>query len=335
MKILIFGAGSIGCYVGGKLLSAGHDVILYGRPTLKKTIHQHGLLLSSYTGENIHLKPEDITYTDELDSLRTADIILLTVKSQATIVALEEIKQYAHKNACVISLQNGVYNERYLKQSMPDWHTAGAMVAYNVVNKGDGHFHRGTEGELIFERSYQTGLLKEFCNKAGLEASLTDNIQGVLWGKLLMNLNNALNVLSNQPLKTQLADRHYRQVLALCIEEALGILKQANIQATKAGKVPPKHITKILRLPNKIFQIVASGMLKIDPEARSSMWEDLKKGRESEIEYLNGEILKLSKANNNECPINSFIIELVKEAFQAKRSPEFSGRALLELVNNL
>ena len=334
MKIVIFGAGSIGCYVGGKLLAAGNDVVLYGRERLQKVIHQHGLLLTAYTGENIHITPERIAYSTQLDCLSDADVIILTVKSQATENALNEIAQYAKQDTCIVSLQNGVYNEQILKKNLAEWNTAGGMVPYNVVNKGQGHFHRGTEGYLIFERNYQTGLLTQKCKAADLDAILTDNIQGVLWGKLLMNLNNALNVISDLPLKQQLADRNYRRALALCIEEALKVLQATDIHPEQIGKVPPRHISKILRLPNAVFEFLAKGMLKIDPEARSSMWEDMHNGRESEIAYLNGEIEKIGQKIGMQTPINSMLIELVKHAFVEKKSPQLAGASLLELIQS-
>ena len=332
MKIVIFGAGSIGCYVGGKLAAIDNEVILYGRDKLKKIIHEHGLKLTHYEYSEVELAANAINYSTDLTCLNNAEIVILTVKSQDTETALYEIKPYLNKDALVISLQNGVTNPEKLKKLLPEWKTAGAMVPYNVVNLGNGHFHCGTEGELIFERLYETGVLKQKCITAGLPSKLTDNIQGVLWGKILLNLNNALNVLSDRPLKEQLSDRNYRKVLAKCVEEARSIIKSSGIEIIQVGKVPPKLISKILRLPNFAFQTIAKGMLKIDPQARSSMWEDLQGGRNTEIDYINGAIIDLAKTNNLEAPINSYIVSLVKKAFADGKSPALTGEELLAQV---
>jgi len=235
MKIVIFGAGSIGCYVGGKLLAAGQDVVLYGRERLQKSINEHGLKITSYAGDKINLSSDRVNYSTSLDSLNDADLVLLTVKSQATKSALAEIKSHTSPSACIVSLQNGVSNERVLKEFLPEYKTAGGMVPYNVVSLGDGHFHRGTEGSLVFEKNYHTGILAEHCKQAGLEVALTEDIVSVLWGKLLMNLNNAINVLSDQPLKFQLEQRAYRTALAACIDEALSVLTAANIKPAQVG----------------------------------------------------------------------------------------------------
>jgi len=332
MKIVIFGAGSIGCYVGGKLLAQGEDITFIGRERFKKAIDEHGLTLTHYSHPPARIFNTSIRYDVNHSCLADAELIILTVKSQATEESLRQIMQNTNKECLITSLQNGVRNERTLKDIARDFPTAGGMVPFNVVNKGNGHFHCGTEGELIFEKTYATGILAEKFNKAGIAAKTTENIQGVLWGKLLMNLNNALNVLSDQPLKQQLANRDYRRILALCIDESLSVLKTANIKPAQVGKVPPKHISKILRLPNAVFEFIAKGMLQIDPEARSSMWEDLNNGRDTEIDYLNGEIVALGDKFNHVTPINSKITALVKTAFKKKVSPALSGEQLLSLI---
>ena len=153
------------------------------------------------------------------------------------------------------------------------------------------------------------------------------------WGKLLMNLNNALNVLSDLPLQQQLSDRDYRRVLALCISEALRCMDKAKIKPVRVGKVMPRFLPFALRLPNTLFHILAKGMLKMDPEARSSMWEDLQGGRQPEIDYLNGEVVKLGQQNGISTPVNSLVVAQVVQAFEKAASPAYTGAALLEKVS--
>jgi len=97
-------------------------------------------------------------------------------------------------------------------------------------------------------------------------------------------MNNSINALSGQPLKVQLSDRTYRKVLALSIKEALYILNRANVKTVKTGKVAVQLLPLILLLPNGLFKIVASSMIKIDSTARSSMYEDLMLNRNTEID---------------------------------------------------
>jgi len=331
LKIVIFGAGSIGCYVGGKL-SKTSEVTLYGRHRLKNIIVQHGLRLSHYEYPELRIHSSDIEYSTNLSCLKDADLVMLTVKSHDTENALKEMKPFLNPEACIVSLQNGVKNPALLMQHLPEWETAGGMVPYNIVNLGKGHFHCGTEGELIFERKKETKLLSEKCISAGLPTELTNNIQGVLWGKILLNLNNGLNALSDKSLKEQLSNKNYRNVLANSIDEAINVIESSGIEIIKVGKTPPKYISRILRLPNFVYQAISNAILKIDPKARSSMSQDLQAGRPTEIDYINGAVVELATKHNIGTPVNSRIMALVKQAFLEGKSPGLSGSDLIKLI---
>jgi 2-dehydropantoate 2-reductase len=157
-------------------------------------------------------------------------------------------------------------------------------------------------------------------------------MEAVLWGKLCLNLNNAINVLSDMPLKQQLQDKSYRRILALCIEEALAVMEAKKIVPAKIGKVRARHLPALLNLPDAVFRLVASSMLKMDDSARSSMWQDFTLRREPEIDYLNGAIVSEGTALHVPTPVNKVITEMVKEAFKTGKSPGLSGEELLERV---
>ena len=142
---------------------------------------------------------------------------------------------------------------------------------------------------------------------------------GVMWAKLLLNMNNALNACPALPLAMQLSERRWRRMLARQIAEALGVLKAAGIRPARLEGVAPGMIPRILRLPNWLFRRVAGRMLAIDPEARSSMWEDLERGRPTEIDYLQGAILALAQKHKIRAPLTEGIVRLVKQAEAARR----------------
>ena len=145
-----------------------------------------------------------------------------------------------------------------------------------------------------------------------------------------MNLNNAVNALSGVPLKKQLGDRQYRRVMAQVLSEALEVLNAEGITPARTGKVIPQLMPTIMKLPNFLFNIVAASTLKIDPEARSSMYEDLLLGRRTEVDYLNGEIVRLGEKTKIPTPVNRHIVSLVKQSEHAKSgSPHLAANALL------
>ncbi len=328
MRIAILGAGSIGCYVGGRLRATGADVVFCGRPRIADAVRRHGLSLSHYALASVRVPPGDIDFRTDPGALEGADVILVTVKSQATRDAAADIAANAPSNALVVSLQNGVRNAALLRECLPGFAVAAGMVPFNVVNRGKGVFHCGTEGDLVIEAGERSATLAALLQTAGVAAHTDDDMPAVLWGKLLLNLNNALNMLSNRPLKAQLAERDYRRVLACSIEEGLAVLHAAGIRPARVGKVLPGLIPGILRLPDWLFRIVARGMLRIDPTARSSMWEDLQAGRTPEIDYLNGEITRLGTEVGVATPVNEAVVSLVREAFASGTSPALSGAEL-------
>jgi len=146
-------------------------------------------------------------------------------------------------------------------------------------------------------------------------------MKSVLWGKLLLNLNNALNALSDKPLKVELSDRRWRKLLAAQMEEALAVMKAASIQPAKLAGVSPALLPTILRLPDWLFSRVARRMLAIDPQARSSMWEDLVHHRATEIDEFQGAILRLAAAAGTQAPVTERVIARIRNAERKNAGP--------------
>jgi 2-dehydropantoate 2-reductase len=233
----------------------------------------------------------------------------------------------------VVSFQNGVRNPAVLRSSLPAAQVLAGMVPYNVVWKPGAWFHCGTSGDLLLEdQGASTQAVLTGLAQAGLAARSHPNLPGVQWGKLVLNLNNPINALANIPLRAQLIQPLYRSILAATIGEALAVLKRSGIRPLRAGRALPTLAPLILRLPNRLFFRVAASMIKIDPQARSSMWEDLQRGRQTEIDYLNGEIVALARQHGLAAPINSGLVVLIKAAERSGVVPTLSA---LELARQL
>jgi 2-dehydropantoate 2-reductase len=334
-KISIFGAGSIGCYLGGCLAAAGADIVFIGRERIQRQLNQHGLSISDWKGRKEKLLPEQINFSTHAEGLREADYIFLTVKSGDTKEAAAAILEFTESKTVIISFQNGTQNVGVLRQLLPQHKVLKGMVPFNVLGDAMGQFHCGTEGDIAIEgREDELLPLLEALQRASLPVTLYADITGVQWGKLIMNLNNAVNALSGVPLFEQLNDRGYRLVMAQVITEALLVMKAAGIQPARTGKVIPKWMPYMLSLPNWLFKRVASATLKIDPKARSSMYEDFELKRKTEIDYLNGEIVSLAMHLGIKAPVNQLIVNLVKDAEQKQQgSPKLSAEYLQNVVN--
>ena len=338
-NIVVLGAGSIGCYLGGCLLSAGANVTLIGRARLKDQVAQSGLTVTDWRGRNTTLSPSEVNFIENAAVMTNADFILVCVKSGDTHEAASLIAQYGHNGELgtypiIISFQNGVRNGEVLSKSLPNYKIMKGMVPFNVFGQGKGHFHCGTEGNLCIEDdSGKAGDLVTLFERADLPVNVYKDLSSVQWGKLLMNLNNAVNALSGRLLLEQLNDNAYRKVMAVVLKEALAVMSAAGIEPAKTGKVIPKLMPYIMSLPNFLFKKVAAATLKIDPQARSSMYEDLALNRKTEVDYLNGEIVALGLAHHVNTPANAAIVKLIKAAESAKNgSPNMSASELQQAI---
>lgn len=315
-QFVVAGAGSIGCFVGGLLAGAGCSVTLLARPRVIADVASHGLHVTSLDGVDCHVPPSAVRATDDPAVLAQAAYVLVAVKSTDTAAMAGLIARHAPPGALVISLQNGVDNVPLLRQLLPDHKVLAGMVAFNVVAMGQGHYHRATSGEIVIEHDAAGTAAR--LDAPGLRVTASRNIAGVQWGKLLLNLNNAINALSGLPLRDQLSQKAWRELLAEQIVEALLITKAAGIVPV-TSPLPPPLLPYVLRLPDTLFRILAGRMLRIDPQARSSMWEDLQLHRHTEIDYLQGAIIRLAAQYARPAPLSRRIANLVKSAEEAKQ----------------
>ena len=329
-KIVVAGAGSIGCYVGGMLAHGNGQVHLLTREKMVNTLQQHGLHLTDWTGQDISLSSNQFQVGSDSHILNDAQIILVCVKSKDTRTMAETILKSGNTQGVIFSLQNGIGNAETLKSILPNHTVLPVMVPYNVVNQADGHFHCGTEGNLYCQAHDDALPLQNLAQQAELGFELKSDMLNIMWGKLLLNLNNPVNALSGIPLKQQLEDSGYRRIYAQCLKEGLQVLKAAHIRPGKVAAVPMGFIPYILALPNWLFKRVAQKMLAIDPDARSSMWEDLHTHRPVEVDYISGEVIALGKRVNIPTPMNERLARLVKHAQDAEcGSPNLSAQQIL------
>jgi 2-dehydropantoate 2-reductase len=314
-RIAVLGAGSVGCFIGGAWRAAGLEVSFIGRERFQTAIAKDGLTLTDYSGWRTRLDGADVPFSTKPQALKNADIIALAVKSTATAEAAKQIASFARKGALVVSFQNGVSNAEALRAALGKrFDVAQAMVPYNIAYLGHGRFHKGVAGDLMAEDVPALRALSEAIGTGPAQLKLSDNMPAIAWGKLLINLNNAVNALSGRLLLDQLRERDYRRVVAASILEALDLLSAAGIEPAQIGPVPPRLLPHVIGSPNLLFNTIFLKIQKIDSKARSSMADDIAAGRPTEIDHLNGEVVKLAERLGRKAPVNSAIVDLVKQA---------------------
>jgi 2-dehydropantoate 2-reductase len=326
VKIVVYGAGGIGCYVGGRLAATGAPVTFVGRQRMADELGEQGLRLTDYLGADLRVAADEVRFETTPDAATEADLVLVTVKSAATEGAAAELAGVLKPGAIVVSFQNGIRNGEVLRGRL-DQVVVPGMVPFNVLNRGGGVFHQGTEGALDVQRDPGLAPYLDAFAAAGLPLTQHDDILPVQWSKLLLNLNNPINALSNLPLRDELSQRAYRRCLAAAQRETLELLDAAGIRPAKLMPISMHRLPTVLGLPDFVFRRVAAQMLAIDPLARTSMWEDLEAGRPTEIDYLNGEVVRLADSLSRPASVNGKLVELIRAAEADRRS--WSGPELL------
>jgi 2-dehydropantoate 2-reductase len=327
-KIAILGAGSVGCLVGGAWQAAGADVRFIGRKRLADDIRQHGLTITTNAGWERHFEPGEIRFLTDPAALAGADVIAVCVKSADTAAAARDIAAHATPGALVVSFQNGVSNVDVLKAELGDrFDVARGMVPFNCAYLGEGKFHKGVAGaSLAAEDRPPLKVLSEMAANGPAPLDISDEMEAIAWGKLLINLNNATNALSGRTLLEQLRHRDYRRVFAAAMREGLRVLKKAGIKPAKVGAVGPRQMPLVIDSPDWLFNTVFAKKWKIDSKARSSMSDDLKQGRKTEVDFINGELVRLAEKVGAQAPINRRIVELVHKAEAG--APPLDAKAL-------
>ena len=328
-RIVVLGAGSIGCWLGGHLIAGGAQVTLIGRERYAAQIATHGLHLTHFERDPVNC--EAVDFQTQAAALQGADIVALCVKSQDTKAAAQQILQYA-PNALVVSFQNGIRNPEILRDVLPPEHIVPAIVPFNVTPAQPGAFHCGTAGDLVIEARSALDPLVTAITAAGQGVRRSDHIIGDQWAKMIVNLNNGLNTLSGGTLREGLLQRDYRRALADCVDEALAVAKANGVSVGTFNGRAPSALVKTLRLPDIAYRLIMQTIVKIDAKARSSMLDDLEAGRVSEIDYLQGEIVKRADIAGTQAPKNTAIFEAVNRAFDIGSSPKLSGSAIYNLL---
>ena len=332
LHIGVMGAGAIGGYVGARLAAKGAtEVTLIGRKALADTIARHGVTLRELD-HDAHVDPAMVRIEEDVHALSSCDVVFCCVKSGATAETAKILANVLEPTTVVVSLQNGLRNPEVLSAALPRNPVLPAVVDFNVIICEGAVFHRTTSGSLIIETRAegQDQPWVDALRAAGLEVEEMRPIAPEQWTKLLLNLNNAVSALSGAPTRDMILSRPYRRVIATLINEGLDVLHEAGIRTANFHGVPLRVMAFILKLPTPIVRMVIRAQLRIDPEARTSMWTDLERGRPTEVDFLNGEIVRLADQHGIAAPINRRIAELVHEAERAGAgSPQMGAETLL------
>ena len=287
-KIAVMGAGAVGCYYGALLAEAGQEVVLIGRPALVEAVTQQGLILERAGGQSRSFPHA----SENPAAIAGADLVLFCVKSPDTLAAGQAMAPHLSPQTMVLSLQNGISNAAQLSAVLQQ-EVIPAVVYAAVEMAAAGHVRHKGRGELILGEGAQPAA--EILSAAGIKVEISAKADQALWAKFIVNCTvNAVSALTQQPYGVIAQEPEALALMRGVMEEALAVAQAEGI------------VLESDFWPN--IQAIIDGM----PDQFSSMAQDIAKGRRSEIEVLNGELVARAKRLGLAAPRNSALSALIR-----------------------
>ncbi|OOG57608.1 2-dehydropantoate 2-reductase [Polaromonas sp. C04] len=302
MKVAVMGAGAVGCYYGGMLARAGHDVVLIARPPHVQAIHRDGLRMETRSFDE-HVR---LAASAEAGAVQGAKVVLFCVKSTDTESAGAQMRPHLPADALVLCLQNGVDNADRLRAVLPDTAVAAAVVYVATEMAGPGHVRHHGRGELVIEPAHSGSFSSEAVAQAliaaGVPTEVSSNVRGALWAKLILNCAyNAVSAIAQLPYGKTVQGEGVKDVMRDVVAECLAVAQAEGVQ------VPGDAVAAVDTLADSM------------PSQFSSTAQDLVRGKRSEIDYLNGLVVRRGEALGIATPANRVLWALVK-LLESKRA---------------
>ena len=287
-RILVFGAGSIGIFLGTKLYAAGHEVVLYGRRKLQSLTE-----LILINGEAYKLPPRIYQVPKDNDY----DYIFVTTKLYDTQKAVEDINKYKLKSKIFVFVQNGIVENNFYGElkNHPGLVTISVFNGYNLSNNQI--IVRETKTGLKVEDTFVGKQVCKLLISAGINCSSSSQIEQIRACKFIFNAaTNALSAIEKKTLGDLIIDEKLKEIVDGILKEAWEVLKDEN------------NLPTITSLKEDIYRKLSQVR-----KHYSSMYQDLSSRRKTEIEFLNGLIIKLGKKKGIPTPYNQKVYRRILE----------------------
>jgi len=290
VNVAVMGAGAVGCYYGGMLARAGHAVTLIGREQHVQAVKRDGLLLDTQSfREHVPLQA-----STEASAVQGAQLVLFCVKSTDTESAAAQIAPHLAPDAVLLSLQNGVDNAERAQARVPQ-RVVPAVVYVATEMAGPGHVKHHGRGELVIGPSPASDGLVALFAAAGVPVQVSDNVAGALWAKLILNCAyNAMSAIVQQPYGRLVQGEGVEGVMRDVVNECLAVAQAAGVVVVGDTWQAVQRIAQTM------------------PTQFSSTAQDLSRGKRSEIDHLNGFIVRRGAALGVATPVNCALHALVK-----------------------
>ena len=307
MRIVVFGAGGVGGYFGGRLAQAGEDVTFIARGEHLRAIKASGLRVESGTGDFVVFPAKA---TDDVTEVGEVDLVIVGVKAWQVPEAARAMKPMVGPRTTVLPLQNGVDAVSQLVNELGSENVIGGLCRILSFVVEPGHIrHVGFKpsiiiGELDNRHSDRITKIEQTFKRAGLEISVAADIQVALWTKFLFIASfSGVGAIANAPAGVLRTDPKWRS-------QMLNAMKEIYVLAHARG----------IELPADAVATVMAAVDGLPEDGTSSMQRDIAAGKSSELESQNGAVVRMARESGVEVPTHVFIYESLKESEEKARA---------------
>jgi 2-dehydropantoate 2-reductase len=300
MKIAILGAGALGCAIGSTLIQGGHETWLIDRSAAHVgAMCRDGLLVDDVNGSRC-VKVRATTQAAEVGAV---DLVVVLVKSFHTDSAMRSALGLIGPDTLVLSLQNGLGHEDVLSEIVGRERVLAGKTYVGGVLRGPGHIQSGVSGKLTYigefdgQITQRVQAIAEAFNASGLRTTVSDNILGTMWDKLLINVATGAVTGITRLTYGQLYEEPVLKETALAaVAEAMAAAKAAGIRLSMTDA-------------EQAWTLAAEGL---SPEFKTSMLQSLEKGSVTEIDFINGAVVRWGERLGVPTPVNSTLVACIK-----------------------
>jgi len=332
MKIAVIGAGAIGTLVAGYLKEKGVDISLVGHAPAVEAVRAGGVHILGVRG-NLNVK---IDIAQRLDY--SPDLAILTTKTQDIYSAIEDNRTFL-EDATILTAQNGIRADEFLARCLPKENIVSSIVMFGATYLEPGKVVHNFEGGWIIGRMFgkNDALVSEIsalCQKA-FPVTVSEDLKGMKYLKIFVNANNCIAAILGVSMQEAFSDINISRISIAIWKEGLAIMNKAGVHLLSLPDFPLERLVKLTSLPideaAKIFSGIMTNLSK-EP-LYGSILQSIRRKRDSEINYINGEFINLAKEKHLAAPLNEKLVELV---YRVEASGKFfSKEELLAQTNGL
>ena len=313
MRIAVIGAGAIGCLVAGYLKERGEEVTLVGRGYTVKAINKNGIAISGVRG-NFLVR---VSIADTLNYI--PDLVILTTKTQDIDSALAD-SAHLIQNSLLLTTQNGVQADKLAAKYLPAEKIISSIVMFGATNLESGKVVHNFEGSWIIGSLFNPHPTESLISLSlvldkAFPAIISQDMQGMKYLKIFVNANNCLPAIIGKSMQEVFGDLTISRISIAIWKEAFEVFDKIGIDLVSLPGFPVENLTKFTTLPSAHAAEIFSGLMRNlskDP-LYGSILQSIMRGKLSEIDYINGEFVRLAEENDMPAPLNKILVDMVHQ----------------------